>query len=455
MTRRGDTARIDGYLARMREDETPLAELAAPASFRGELRPYQRQGLAWLQNLRANGLAGYLGDDMGLGKTAQTIAHIAVEQEEGRLTDPALIVVPTSLVPNWSAELARFAPRLKFVIMHGLDRHGRWDEIAVAQIVVTTYAVLVRDVDAMKARHWSLIVLDEAQSIKNPESKAARAACSLEADQRLCLSGTPVENHLGELWSQFAFLMPGLLGDRKSFQKRFRTPIEKRGDGVRAAQFARRIRPFLLRRTKADVASDLPAKTEVVRRIELDPAQRDLYEAIRLSVHEKVREAIAASGFARNQITVLDALLKLRQACCDPRLVKLEAARQVAESTKLASLVEMLNEMVPEGRRILVFSQFTSMLDLIKPELAAAEIPYVELTGSTLDRATPVQRFQAGEVPVFLISLKAGGRGLNLTAADTVIHYDPWWNPAAEAQATDRALVEDDVNYLFAPEAAA
>jgi superfamily II DNA or RNA helicase len=500
VTRRGDTARIDGYLARMSEDETPIAEIAAPSSFRGELRPYQRQGLAWLQNLRANGLAGYLGDDMGLGKTAQTIAHIAVEHEAGRLTDPALIVVPTSLVPNWSAELARFAPHLKFVIMHGLDRHGRWDEIASAQIVVTTFAVLVRDVDAMKARHWSLVVLDEAQSIKNPESKAARAACSLEADQRLCLSGTPVENHLGELWSQFAFLMPGLLGDRKSFQKRFRTPIEKRGDGVRAAQFARRIRPFLLRRTKADVASDLPAKTEVVRRIELDPAQRDLYEAIRLSVHEKVREAIAASGFARNHITVLDALLKLRQACCDPRLVKLEAARQVSESTKLASLIEMLSEMVPEGRRILVFSQFTSMLELIKPELAAAEIAYVELTGSTLDRATPVQRFQAGEVPVFLISLKAGGRGLNLTAADTVIHYDPWWNPAAEAQATDRAhrigqdkpvfvykliaagtveekilelqrrksgladaavnggnlagaLVEDDVNYLFAPEA--
>jgi superfamily II DNA or RNA helicase len=501
VTRRGDTARIDGYLARMREDEAPLAEIAAPLSFRGELRPYQSQGLAWLQNLRANGLAGYLGDDMGLGKTAQTIAHIAVEHEAGRLTDPALIVVPTSLVPNWAAELARFAPHLKFVIMHGLDRHGRWEEIAAAQIVVTTYAVLVRDVDAMKAQHWSLVVLDEAQSIKNPESKAARAACSLEADQRLCLSGTPVENNLGELWSQFAFLMPGLLGDRKSFQKRFRTPIEKRGDGVRAAQFARRIRPFLLRRTKADVASDLPAKTEVVRRIELDPAQRDLYEAIRLSVHEKVREAIAASGFARNHITVLDALLKLRQACCDPRLVKLEAARQVSESTKLASLIEMLSEMVPEGRRILVFSQFTSMLDLIKPELAAAEIPYVELTGSTLDRATPVQRFQSGEVPVFLISLKAGGRGLNLTAADTVIHYDPWWNPAAEAQATDRAhrigqdkpvfvykliaagtveekilelqrrksgladaavnggnlagaLVEEDVDYLFAPEAA-
>jgi superfamily II DNA or RNA helicase len=500
VARRGDTARIDGYLAHLREDDTPLGELVEPRSFQGELRPYQRQGLAWLQNLRANGLGGYLGDDMGLGKTAQTIAHIALEHEEGRLVDPALIVVPTSLVPNWSAELARFAPHLKFVIMHGLDRHERWDEIPAAQIVITTYAILVRDVDAMKARHWSLVVLDEAQAIKNSDAKATRAACSLEADQRLCLSGTPVENHLGELWSQFAFLMPGLLGDRKSFQKRFRTPIEKRGDGVRAAQFARRIRPFLLRRTKADVASDLPPKTEVVRRIELAPAQRDLYEAIRLSVHERVREAIAASGLARNHITVLDALLKLRQACCDPRLVKLDAAREVTESTKLSSLIEMLSEMVPEGRRILVFSQFTSMLDLIKPELDAAAIPYVELTGATVDRATPVRRFQDGEIPVFLLSLKAGGRGLNLTAADTVIHYDPWWNPAAEAQATDRAhrigqdkpvfvykliaagtveekilelqrrksgladaavnggtlagaLVEDDVSYLLAPEA--
>jgi superfamily II DNA or RNA helicase len=500
VARRGDTGRIDGYLARLREHETPLAELAAPASFRGELRPYQRQGLAWLQNLRANGLAGYLGDDMGLGKTAQTIAHLALEDAAGRLVDPALIVVPTSLVPNWSSELARFAPHLNCVVMHGLDRHQRWDEIAAAHVVVTTYAILVRDIEAMKARHWSLVVLDEAQAIKNAESKATRAACSLEADHRLCLSGTPVENNLGELWSQFAFLMPGLLGDRKSFQKRFRTPIERRGDGVRATQLARRIRPFLLRRTKADVASDLPPKTEVVRRIELDAGQRDLYEAIRLSVHERVREAIAASGLARSQITVLDALLKLRQACCDPRLVKLDAAREVSESTKLASLVEMLSEMVPEGRRILVFSQFTSMLDLIKPELDAAAIPYVELTGSTVDRGTPVRRFQDGEIPVFLISLKAGGRGLNLTAADTVIHYDPWWNPAAEAQATDRAhrigqdkpvfvykliaagtveekilelqrrksdlaeaavnggslagaLVEDDVNYLFAPEA--
>jgi superfamily II DNA or RNA helicase len=438
VARRGTSAKVDSYLARLRDDES-LPEMDAPALFQGELRPYQRQGLAWLQRLRANGLSGCLGDDMGLGKTAQTIAHIILEHQEGRLADPALVVVPTSLVPNWAAELARFAPHLRLVIMHGLERHERWETVAAAQVVVTTYAILARDLAAMTAQHWSLVVLDEAQAIKNPDAKATRAACSLDSNQRLCLSGTPVENNLGELWAQFAFLMPGLLGDRKSFQKRYRTPIEKRGDGIRAAQFSRRIRPFLLRRTKAEVASDLPPKTEVVRRVELADAERNLYEAIRLSVNEKVRAAIAATSLARSRITVLDALLKLRQVCCDPRLVKLEAARQVTESTKLAALVEMLQEMVPEGRRVLVFSQFTSMLDLIKPELAAASIDYVELTGSTHDRETPVRRFQAGEVPVFLLSLKAGGRGLNLTAADTVIHYDPWWNPAAEAQATDRA----------------
>jgi SNF2 family DNA or RNA helicase len=438
VARRGTSAKVDAYLARLRDDEI-IPEMEAPALFRGELRHYQKQGLAWLQRLRANGLSGCLGDDMGLGKTAQTIAHIILEHQEGRLAAPALVVVPTSLVPNWAAELARFAPHLRLVIMHGLERHERWETVAAAQVVVTTYAILARDLAAMTAQHWSLVVLDEAQAIKNPDAKATRAACSLEADQRICLSGTPVENNLGELWAQFAFLMPGLLGDRKSFQKRYRTPIEKRGDGIRAAQFSRRIRPFLLRRTKAEVASDLPPKTEVVRRVELDAAQRNLYEAIRLSVNEQVRAAIAATSLARSRITVLDALLKLRQVCCDPRLVKLEAARQVTESTKLAALVEMLQEMVPEGRRVLVFSQFTSMLDLIKPELTGAGIEYVELTGSTHDRETPVRRFQAGEVPVFLLSLKAGGRGLNLTAADTVIHYDPWWNPAAEAQATDRA----------------
>ncbi len=440
---RGDeTAQIDGYLQRLRADEMP-GDMTPPPGFRGELRDYQRAGLAWMQSLRANSVAGILADDMGLGKTAQTLAHIAMEEHEGRLTDPCMVVVPTSLVPNWVAEAGRFTPHLRVVVLHGIDRHGRLSEIDRAHIVVTTYGVVARDIDLLKRLNWHMIVLDEAQAIKNPDGKATRAVAALPARHRLCLSGTPVENNLGELWSQFAFLMPGLLGDRKDFGKRYRVPIEKRGDNTRAKLLMRRIRPFLLRRTKEAVAKELPPKTEVVVRIDLDRDQRDLYETIRLSVNETVRAALAASGkgLGQNTIAVIDALLKLRQVCCDPRLLKSIAALggKARSSAKLDALTEMVKEMVPEGRRILIFSQFTTMLDLIKLELEKAAVPYVELTGRTLDRAEPVNRFQNREVPVFLISLKAGGRGLNLTAADTVIHYDPWWNPAAEDQATDRA----------------
>ncbi|KAA0683541.1 DEAD/DEAH box helicase [Roseomonas genomospecies 6] len=433
-----DTGQIDRYLRTIQEQEMP-AEMDPPPGFQGTLRDYQRVGLAWMQGLRANRVAGILADDMGLGKTAQTLAHIAMEEKEGRLTDPSLVVVPTSLVPNWVAEAQRFTPHLRVVVLHGLDRHEKLGDLDRAHIVVTTYGVVGRDVEMLKRRDWHLLILDEAQAIKNPDSKATRAVCALNARNRLCLSGTPVENNLGELWSQFAFLMPGLLGDRKEFGRRYRTPIEKRADGTRAKQLMRRIRPFLLRRTKEAVAKELPPKTEVVVRIDLEPAQRDLYETIRLSVNETVRAALAVSGVSRNAITIIDALLKLRQVCCDPRLVKIPAAGKVKETAKLDALTDMVLEMVPEGRRILIFSQFTTMLDLIKLRLEEAKIGYVELTGRTLDRAEPVNRFQNREVPVFLISLKAGGRGLNLTAADTVIHYDPWWNPAAEDQATDRA----------------
>ena len=291
----------------------------------------------------------------------------------------------------------------------------------------------------MAALPWHMVVLDEAQAIKSPTAKATHAVCRLDTRHRLCLSGTPIENNLGELWSQFAFLMPGLLGHRKSFTKRFRTPIEKNNDPVRRRQLALRIRPFILRRTKAAVATELPPKHTILRRITLAPEQRELYETIRATLHEKVAQEIAAHSLARSHVVVLDALLKLRQVCCDPRLVKLPSAQRIGTSSKLDDLLEMVGEMIAEGRRILLFSQFTSMLDLMKPRLAAAGIPFVELRGDTRDRAEPVRRFEAGEVPLFLISLKAGGRGLNLVAADTVIHYDPWWNPAVEDQASDRA----------------
>jgi len=433
-----DGAAIAAHVARFRS-VAEIATVAVPDSFAGTLRPYQQQGVNWLQHLRDNALGGLLADDMGLGKTAQTIAHIVIEEAAGRLDRPALVVVPTSLVPNWIAELSRFAPHLRVVVLHGLDRHAKRRDLGHAQVVITTYTVLARDIEEMAGLAWHLVVLDEAQVIKSPAAKATHAVCRLQTRHRLCLSGTPIENNLGELWSQFAFLMPGLLGSRKNFTRRFRTPIEKQGDALRRRQLATRIRPFILRRTKAAVATELPPKHTILRRITLAPEQRELYETIRATLHDKVTREIADRGLGRSHVVVLDALLKLRQVCCDPRLVKLPSTRLTSASSKLDDLLEMLGEMIVEGRRVLLFSQFTSMLDLIKPALDAAGIRYVELRGDTADRAAPVQRFEAGEVPLFLISLKAGGRGLNLTSADTVIHYDPWWNPAVEEQASDRA----------------
>lgn len=404
------------------------------------MRPYQRRGLAWLGLIAETGLGGILADEMGLGKTVQTLAHLLAERAAGRLDRPALVVCPTSLVANWRAEAARLAPGLRVLTLHGPKRAEAFATAGQHDLVLTTYALLPRDAAALEAVAWHAVVLDEAQAIKNPASQAARAAARLKARHRLCLTGTPIENHLGELWSQASFLVPGLLGDHRRFGRVFRGPIEKQGDAARRDLLARRLAPFVLRRTKAEVAAELPPRTEIVRRVELAGAQRDLYETVRLAMHERVRREIAAHGFARSRIVILDALLKLRQVCCDPRLVKLAATGARAQpSAKLAHLLGMLAELAAEGRRVLLFSQFTAMLDLIRPELAAAGTGFVELTGGTVDRATPVARFQAGEAPVFLLSLKAGGVGLNLTAADTVILYDPWWNPAVEAQAADRA----------------
>jgi superfamily II DNA or RNA helicase len=410
-----------------------------PATFKGVLRPYQERGVAWLRLLHKAGFGGVLADDMGLGKTVQFLAYLALERSRKRVRGPVLIVSPTSVLPNWRAEIARFVPRLRVLTLSGADRFGRMAQIDHSDVVLTSYALLQRDIDELCKHEWQIAVLDEAQAIKNPRSKGAQAAARLRAGQRLALTGTPMENHLGELWSIFGFAVPGLLGEHAAFTRAFRTPIEKRGDAERRALLAARLRPFLLRRTKENVALDLPEKSEIVVPIELDGAQRDLYETIRIAMHERVRSELQRRGLARSRIVVLDALLKLRQVCCDPRLVKLAAARNVRESRKLEALLDMLPELIEEGRRILLFSQFTSMLDLIKPELVRRNIDFVELRGDTRDRVTPVERFQAGEVPLFLISLKAGGTGLNLTAADTVIHYDPWWNPAVERQATDRA----------------
>lgn len=432
----------EGHLRQLVEklnDFEGIVKQDLPKGMQAKLRTYQQDGYNWLHFLRDYSLSGILADDMGLGKTIQTLTYILSLKERGELKAPALIIMPTSLVANWQSEAARFTPDLKILTLHGKDRAVSYNAIKKSDLVLTTYPLLPRDGAKLKEVQWSLIALDEAQAIKNPSAKMTQAACALQAKQRLCLTGTPVENHLGEAWSLFTFLMPGLLGDNKKFTRTYRTPIEKGGDGERKVLLARRLRPFVLRRLKNEVEKELPPKTEIIRRVTLTDEQRDLYEAVRHVMNDRVREEIDSKGFGRSQIVILDALLKLRQTCCDPRLVKLEAARKVRESAKLDELMEMLPTLIEDGRRVLLFSQFTSMLDLIVPELEKVGIPYVELRGTTKDRSTPIRRFQDGEVPLFLISLKAGGTGLNLTTADTVIHYDPWWNPSVENQATDRA----------------
>ncbi len=426
-------------IVRRLQGRAELPEVTLPASVIADLRPYQQQGVNWLQFLRECSLSGILADDMGLGKTLQTLVHIQIEKDAGRLNHPVLIVAPVSLMGNWRREAARFCPQLRCLVLHGSDRHGVADSISDHDVVITPYSLLHRDRERWLPVKWHLLVLDEAQNIKNANTNAAQLVGELQAAHRLCLSGTPMENNLGELWSLFHFLMPGFLGSQKRFNELFRKPIEKQGDPEATQQLRARVTPFMLRRTKALVAHELPPKVESVMPVELVGKQADLYETIRLGMEKTVREALSTRGLAKSQITILDALLKLRQVCCDPRLLKLQAAGKVKTSAKLERLMEMLPEMLAEGRRILLFSQFTSMLTLIEAELKQRNIRWVKLTGQSQNRDQLIEQFTGATVPLFLISLKAGGVGLNLPQADTVIHYDPWWNPAVENQATDRA----------------
>lgn len=410
-----------------------------PASFNATLRPYQLDGVAWLGFLAEYSFNGILADDMGLGKTPQTLAHLLIERDSGRLSQPALVVAPTSLLGNWKKEAARFTPTLKTHIWHGPDRKSLGLNFEDYDIVITSYALVTRDIDYLCKQEFGCIVLDEAQAIKNPTAKVSQALKSMSVKRRLCLTGTPMENHLGELWSLYDFLMPNVLGSKKHFTRYFRTPIETHGSLERQERLSQMIKPFLLRRNKEQVAQDLPPKTEIIRDVPLDGEQARLYESIRISMEHRVRSLLSERGLERSHIEMLDALLKLRQTCCHPSLVKLDNAKGIVESAKTRLLMSMLEELIAEGRKILLFSQFTEMLSLIETELNQEEIPYVKLTGRTRKRDEVIDQFQSGDIPLFLISLKAGGTGLNLTAADTVIHYDPWWNPAVENQASDRA----------------
>ncbi len=427
---------LGARLHRLSDIET---EVALPAGLNAEMRPYQKIGYGWLRDLGETGFSGLLADDMGLGKTLQTLALLAKRHLEDKCEHPSLLIVPTSLLGNWRREAKKFTPELKILILHGQDRETEFGKINENHLIMTTYPLLHRDHATLFAQTYDLAILDEAQVVKNPAATVSKRIREITARQRVALTGTPIENSLEELWSIFDWLIPGLLGNRKVFRVKLRTPIEKHGSLQARAILNGRVAPFLLRRTKGQVAADLPQKTETTMLIPLSDGQKGLYEPIRAAMDKRVRDAIATKGINASRITILDALLKLRQVCCDPALVKLEAAKKVTESAKRTRMMEMLSELMAEGRKVLIFSQFVKMLKLIETDVVTQGWPYAILTGSTKDRELEVEKFQSGPASIFLISLKAGGVGLNLTAADTVIIYDPWWNPAVENQAIDRA----------------
>jgi superfamily II DNA or RNA helicase len=409
-----------------------------PRALKATLRPYQEAGLSWLKFIHDIGSGGVLADDMGLGKTVQTIALLlAVKQEEKPLS--ALIVAPTSVVTNWERELARFAPSLSVALWHGADRHENASAVEKAEVVITSYALLRRDEDFLSKLDLTYVILDEAQHIKNPMSATAAAAKKLRARRRLALTGTPIENRLSEIWSIFDFVSPGLLGPLDKFEQRFSRPIEA-GDYKVAQRLRSTIHPFILRRTKTEVAKDLPEKIETDQICDLTGDQRTVYQQVAREVRAQVLGEVERVGLAKSQLQILAGLTRLRQAACDPRLLGLPKEFTDEDSGKLVALRELVQNAIEGGHKVLVFSQFVMMLKLIEKAMKEDGVAYEYLDGSTKDRSERVDRFQNDPtVPVFLISLKAGGTGLNLTAADTVIHFDPWWNPAVEQQATDRA----------------
>jgi superfamily II DNA or RNA helicase len=418
-------AEADGRPALAAKDLGPLRE---------KLRPYQIEGALWLLERARAGRGGLIADEMGLGKTVQALAML-----EALGAGPALVVCPSSLVWNWKREAAHFLPGISVLTIDGPDREKRFAAIPDHRLVITSYALLRRDIERYRGLVFSAALLDEAQHIKNPDSQNAKAAGAIRAGCRFILTGTPVENSVRDLWSLFEFLLPGYLGERGDFRDRYETPLLNGAGGEIWSRLSRRIAPYLLRRRKQDVLTDLPDKIEQVLEVELTDDQRATYAKLQEAARSQVDQLRDRGQAGAARMRVLTALLRLRQACCDLRLLG-ASGEDVVVSAKIGALRELLGEAIDGGHRVLVFSQFTSMLDLIERALEADGISFCRLDGSTKDRQAVVEKFQGdATIPVFLISLKAGGVGLNLTAADTVIHFDPWWNPAVEAQATDRA----------------
>ena len=407
-------------------------------TFEEILRDYQKEGVNWMLQLREDGFNGILADEMGLGKTIQTLALLSLTRST--TNKPHLVVAPTTLLFNWLSEAKKFTPHLKVLLLSGAQRQARFSEINGADVVLTSYALIRRDADNYRSIEFDTVVLDEAQHIKNRQTQNAQAVKSILADHRLVLTGTPLENSVLDLWSIFDFLMPGYLGAANDFRERYEQPITRDKDARAQLRLHRRVKPFMLRRLKSEVARDLPAKIEQVRYCELTDQQRAVYQQLVAATRKEVLDAIGEQGLARSRMMVLTALLRLRQVCCDLRLLDLPDHQKSSDSGKVEAFSELLDEVIDGGHRVLVFSQFVKMLALLKEQLGKEGVPYCYLDGSTQDRGAVVEQFQSTPgIPVFLISLKAGGVGLNLTAADTVIHFDPWWNPAIEDQATDRA----------------
>lgn len=435
-------AQTDSFWNRLREKIHSFKEvrpIKPPRGLNAVLRSYQGQGLAYLNFLSEYGFGGILADEMGLGKTVQTLAFIQYLAEH-RNGGPNLIVVPTSVLPNWEREAEKFVPGLKKLVIYGTHREGMFSKINNSDLIITTYALLRRDLEEIEKHEFNVVILDEAQNIKNPNTITARAVRRLNARMRLCLSGTPIENNLFELWSLFEFLMPGFLGSQHAFQRGIVKPI-KDGDPETLDYLRTRVRPFILRRTKSEVAKDLPPKIESITCCALEEAQAELYTALARKLKAQVLADVDEKGLAKSQMSILDALLKLRQICCHPRLLKLDLPgfSNNLPSGKFDAFKDMAMDIVEGGHKVLVFSQFVQMLHIIRGWLEFSQIPFCYLDGASKDRFEQVDRFNNNpDIPIFLISLKAGGTGLNLTSADYVIHYDPWWNPAVESQATDR-----------------
>ncbi|WP_291319465.1 DEAD/DEAH box helicase [Desulfonatronospira sp.] len=437
-----DNVQADSFWDELREKIHSFKEIRQidpPHGLNAELRPYQQQGLSYLNFLYEYRFGGILADEMGLGKTIQTLAFLKKLKENGK-NGPSMIVVPTSVLTNWEREAQKFVPSMQRLLIYGSRRSGMFKQIKKSDLIITTYALLRRDLEELREHEYNAVILDEAQNIKNPNTITARSVRKLRADFKLCLSGTPIENNLLELWSLFEFLMPGFLGSQHAFQKGFVKPI-KDGDEESLGYLRNRVKPFIMRRTKAEVARELPPKVENVYFSALMDDQLDLYSALAKKLKEQVMQRVDEKGISASQMSILDALLKLRQICCHPRLLRLNmpGLNNNIASGKFEAFKDLTTNIIEDGHKVLVFSQFVQMLHIIRSWLNMNDIPHAYLDGSSKDRLEQVDLFNNDpDIPVFLISLKAGGTGLNLTAADYVIHYDPWWNPAVENQATDR-----------------